>query len=120
MNATHIVNPQNPYVFDEYLFANQPHSNFNGSTFALIHRFLNVLAPSLGILSGCMVSYLAIFQTPSHIRAFSRMILLCAMADILCALSDLLCQAVSANFLLIEKIFDYLQIFFSNIKFRLP
>jgi hypothetical protein len=95
MNTTHIINPQNPYVFDEYIFANQPHLNFNGSTVALIHRVLNVLLTSLGILTACMVAYLALFQTPAYIKAFSRMIFLCSMTDVFYALCDLFCQAVS-------------------------
>lgn len=93
--ATQTVNPQNPYVFNEYLFLNQPHFNFNGSTFALIQRILNILVPSMGILSACLVAYMALFQTPTHIRAFSRMILLCSMSDIFYSLCDLWCQSVS-------------------------
>jgi hypothetical protein len=96
--TTRSINPQNPYVFDEYLFASQPHFVYEGSGYALFLRILCTGAPLLGILTASMVAYLALFQTPTYIKAFSRMILLCSIVDTLCALSDLLCQPVSAVF----------------------
>jgi hypothetical protein len=76
------INPQNPFVFDEFLFANQPHLNFEGSAYALLLRIIDTGVPLLGILTACMVAYLALFQTPAYIKAFSRMIFLCSMTDV--------------------------------------
>jgi hypothetical protein len=89
------VNPQNPYVFNENLFAGQAHFNFDSSSVAVIHHATSVLIPMLGISCAFMVSYLAIWQTPSQIRSFSKMILLCAVADVAFAISDLWCMVVS-------------------------
>jgi hypothetical protein len=86
---------ENPYVFDEFLFANQSHVIYKDSVFALIHRCINTLAPLFGIFSAFLVVYLVLFQTSAHIRAFSRMLLLCAVTDLVYAFSDLWSQAVS-------------------------
>ena len=96
--TTHMINPQNPYVFDEDLFANQPHLNFNGSSYALFLRIIDTVVPSLGILTASIVAYLAIFQTPTHIKTFSKMILLCSITDIFYASVDLFCQTVNVIF----------------------
>lgn len=92
--TTQPVNPQNPHVFDEFLFANQPHLQFNDSVYSLVHRFVNTFVPSLGILSTCTVVYMVLFQTPKHIRAFSKMILLCSLTDVFYALCDIWCETV--------------------------
>jgi hypothetical protein len=89
------TNQANPYVFDEYLFANQAHLDFDNSTYGLIHKIVDILAPAIGIFTSSLVAYLSLFQTPSYIRAFSRMLFLCSVADILYAVGNFACMAVS-------------------------
>lgn len=119
--TSHFINPENPFVFNELIYSNQPHFQYNASALAAFHRFVNVLAPSLGIFGACLVGYLALSQTTYHFRAFSRMILLCSMTDVLYALCDLWTQAVSwANRLgNWEKISNgRLKLFFDNRSLR--
>jgi hypothetical protein len=93
--TTTVINPENPYVFNEYRFLNSTHLNYEESLISTIHRLINVIAPLLGIFNSSLVVYLAIWQTPRHIKSFGRMILLCSLSDIYYALCDLWCQSVS-------------------------
>lgn len=104
MNSTnYTINPQNPYVFNEYLFIHQTHFNFNGSAYALFLRLVNIIIPSLGILGASTVAYMALFHTPTHIKPFSRMILLCSCSDMFYGFCDIWCMSVSGNFWGFEK-----------------
>ncbi|KAI6171485.1 hypothetical protein M3Y97_01049700 [Aphelenchoides bicaudatus] len=92
MVAKKMINPQNPFVSDSFLFINQQHIIYNESIYSYLHRFLNVVIPLMGLSTASMVIYLALYQTPLQIKAFARMLLVAASADILFSLIDLFTQ----------------------------
>lgn len=105
MSAQHI-NPENPYVLNEYMYANLTKFDFDDSEFAFIHHFFSVLIPMLGISGACLVSYMAICHTPQQISSFSKMILLCAVVDIVFAVCDLWCMSVSLCRTSVEEVLE--------------
>ncbi|KAI6238802.1 hypothetical protein M3Y99_00636700 [Aphelenchoides fujianensis] len=84
-------NPRNPFVQNELLFAAETNRSFSDSRFSIVHQVNSILTGFLGIGSSLMIVYLVLFKTPLHFKAYSRMLLLCALADLTFILCDLWC-----------------------------
>jgi uncharacterized membrane protein len=88
-------NPENPYVFNEYFFANVTNLPHEKTTFGLVHHLINYTAFTFGIATVLLVQYLILFKTPRQFQEFSKLLLLCMAVDTFYLLTDLFTQTVS-------------------------
>lgn len=93
------INPENPHVHDAYFHADQTQLSFEQTSFYIFHKANNFLAFFIGLLLNLLVIYLILYKTPSHFKAYSKMLLLCELADMITILNDFLCQTVSQAFI---------------------
>lgn len=95
MSSPFSLNPNNPFVHDEYYFLGKPGSYLYEEsqiyTIRLIHHIiLIVIGPPLC----CFVFYLILCKSPARFLPYKKMFLLTAAVDVFILVQFLLVQAV--------------------------
>lgn len=88
-------NPQNPFVHNELIYLNVPHVVYQQSALYYIHKINNYASALAGLTFNLLVLYLIVTKTPKQFRPYSKMLMLCSIADTYSILCNILCQTVS-------------------------
>lgn len=89
-------NPLNPFVFNEYFFSNVTQTPYNQTTFYFIHFLSNILAFCIGSTLVITLSLLIAFKTPTHLKAYSRMLWMAILVDLFVLVVNFTLQPVSS------------------------
>ncbi|KAI6241078.1 hypothetical protein M3Y99_00379600 [Aphelenchoides fujianensis] len=92
MNAV-VPDPENPFVRNPFFFANVTSQSFADTPFAFAHRLNNIALAAVGIPLAALLFFLILRKAPTHLKPYSRILLVCTMADLLVVATDIFCQA---------------------------